>query len=402
MSSIWLTWDELNQQLKDKEVLLFGAGVELVEKTISKIPKQPLCILDNSKNMQNSTVNGVEVVPPNEGVQFSRNFIILITTTLYQSVSQQLSEMGLTKGVDFFCSPVLYSEKKAHDIKSHDQTLLFSCSDAPEDHSSDCGGGLYTFDIKTRKLEKHFSGRLRQIAKTNDFYYVADASQGVQVFNKNLEFVKTIESLPGSILHGLTYDPVHEVLYTANTGRDSISVIDIKDGSHIEELSIRADHHNDESDQHHINDLCSFKGNLYISMFSFSGLWKEGCFDGGVASFDTRSNKITGYPIRDIWMPHSVDFINGEISVIDSMNGKVYKTSNKSLVEINGFLRGLAFDGKYYFIGQSEHRHIDRLQGVNGNITLNCGIHLYDPITSLSRFHSFDELTNIHSIVVVS
>jgi hypothetical protein len=82
------------------------------------------------------------------------------------------------------------------------------------------------------------------------------------------------------------------------------------------------------------------------------------------------------------------------------MNGDVYKTNNNILVNFPGFIRGITYDGKYYYIAQSEHRYFDRLKGINKNIAINCGIHVYDDINKASRFHSFFEMSNIHTVII--
>ncbi|MGM0411632.1 MAG: DUF4915 domain-containing protein, partial [Bacillota bacterium] len=370
------------------------------EKTMRKIKKTPICILDNSKVMQNTSFNGVEVVPVEEVNEIDDEFIVLITTGSYKSVIKQLTNLGYKEAVDFYCSPVLYNNKIENDIKTNEQTLLFTCSEIPDEDSNNKGGGLYTFNTKTSKLEKHFSAKLHEIVKTDEKYYIIDEFEGVRVFNKQLQLVDTYEGLAGSIMHGLAYDPENEILFIANTGRDSVSLMEANTGELIEEISIAKKKKTEDVDQHHLNDLFYYKGYLYISMFSFSGLWREGCYDGGVAQLDLSTKEIVGYPINDLWMPHSIQFINGEIVIIDSMRGDVYKTNNKKLVNMPGFVRGITTDGKYYYIGQSEPRYFDRLKGVTKNISLNCGIHLYDNVTKVSRFYSFENMTNIHTIVI--
>ena len=399
MEELWLSWSQLKRELIDKEVVFFGAG-EWAEKTLRKIDKEPLCILDNNEMMQDTVYAGVNVVSVETVFEIEEEFIILITTGSYKSVVEQLNSMGFEESEEFYCSPVLYNNKVEEEIKNNDQTLLFSCPEIPQPESDNVGGGLYTFNTRTNNLEKHFSGKLHQIVKTDEFYYVVDEFEGVRVFDKEINLVSTFKGLPGSIMHGLALDEENNKLFIANTGRDSISLMDASDGSHQEEIYISYKNKEGEADRHHINDLCFYKGNLYISMFSFSGLWREGVYDGGVAKFSLEDQEIYNYIMEDMWMPHSIDFINGELILLDSMRGDAYKTSNKKLVNINGFARGIDYDGKYYYIGQSEHRYFDRLKGVSNNISLNCGIHLYDNLTSVSRFYSFEKLTNIHSIVV--
>jgi hypothetical protein len=397
--SIWLDWDQMKDVLEGKDIYFFGAGIELVEKTIQKVNRDPVYILDNSPNMQRTKLfNRIEVIPPEDIRRKGRDIVILITTTAIEGVEKQMNAMGFYSGIELFCSPVLYNQKIEYDIKNNQETLIFTCSDGVDPDSPNSGGGLYTFHIKTGTLTKHYSGRFRQIAQSEDYCYIADAIAGIQVFDKRLNHVSMIPALPGSIMHGLAYNKDEEVLYVANTGRDSISIICANSGDHLEEIHISRPNRKDQVDRHHINDLCYYEGNLFISMFSFNGLWRNGGYDGGIALFDIDAKQVTGYPIQGMWMPHSVCFINGDIVTVDSMRGDVYKTSNKKLVNINGFVRGITYDGNYYYIGQSEHRHFDRLKDIGQVIHLNCGIHVFDENTKICRFYSFDKLANIHSI----
>lgn len=400
MNKLWLNWSELDRVLQDKEVVFFGSG-EWAEKTLRKINKKPLCILDNNELMQNTHMNDVKIVPPDYVNKIKKEFIILITTGSYKSVIRELDEKGFKKADDYYCSPVLYNQKIEYEIKNNKQKLLFTCSQVPNDESNNSGGGLYIFDMDKNSIQKRLSGKFHELVVTDNKYYILDEFEGIKIFDKNFNYIKTYEGLPGSIMHGLSYNEEDNLLYVGNTGRDSISIIDEKSGDLLKEIFISKKYQEGNVDKHHINDLHYYKGDLFISMFSFSGLWREGVYDGGIAKMDLNKEKITHYPKSDLWMPHSVNFINGEIVFVDSMRGDVYKTNNKKLVNVNGFVRGLAYDGKYYYIGQSEHRYFDRLKDVSNNIHLNCGIHLYDPIHKASRFYSFENLTNIHSIKIL-
>lgn len=395
----WIGWDELNQLTADKKIVFFGSG-EWAEKTLRKLGKMPEFIMDNSEVMQGTKFDGVPVRHPNM-IFNEEKVIILITTGSFESVVEQLDQMGFKKSVDYFMSPVLLNNRIEIDMKTYSQELIFTCSDIPDKESKNSGGGLYIYNTRDRKLEKKVSGKFHEFVETPECYYVMDEFYGVRKFSKQFKLLESFPAAPGGIMHGLTYDPDTNRLFVANTGRDSVTIMDAITGKHLEEYYISYPNDEGEVDRHHINDLCYYKGELYISMFSFSGLWREGCYDGGVLKVKLDSDpQHVSYPIKDMWMPHSIDFVNGEVIIADSMRGTVYKTNNNELVHINGFIRGLAYDGRYYFIGQSEHRYFDRLKGISNNISVNCGIHMYDDVHKASRFHPFMDMRNIHSIKV--
>ncbi len=402
---MWLNWDQLDLLLKDREVALFGSG-EWAEKTLRKIPKQPLFILDNSNIMQKSKLGGIDIVPPSKIKSAPKNTLILITTGSYDSVITQLEEMGYEACKDFFCTPSLRNQRVEGDIKQNDQSILLTSADIPNEKSQSKGGGLYRYHFKSKHFEKLISGKFHEFVYVNNIihepkYFILDEFHGPQVYNAKFKLVDSYEGLPGSIMHGLSYDPKNNFLFIGNTGRDSISIIDANNGKHIDEIFISRKNKEGEADRHHLNDVCFYQGDLYVSMFSISGLWREGCYDGGVVKIDLSTKSIVAQPISGQWMPHSICFINGEITFIDSMRGDVYKTSNKKLVNISGFTRGIDYDGRYYYIGQSEHRYFDRLKGINDNIEVNCGIHVFDDSHKISRFYSLNDIiTNIHSIMI--
>ena len=48
-------------------------------------------------------------------------------------------------------------------------------------------------------------------------------------------------------------------------------------------------------------------------------------------------------------------------------------------------VRGLDHDGRYYFIGATEHRYPEKLKGISLNISLDTGLYVFDPETSTVR-----------------
>ena len=396
---IWLNWSDLEKKLFDNEYILFGVG-KWAEKTMGKLNKKPIYIIDNNKSKQGTTFRGVEILPADYLKKIDEDFIIIISAGSYKSIIKQLKTMNFKEAIDFFCSPVLINNKIEQEIKNYNQQLIFTCSDAPDAKSKNSGGGLYTFNREgKRKKRKVHNGQFRGLVKSNNHYIVADGYEGIKVFNKKLELVNSYSALTNANIHGVSFWPEKNSLFISNTGRDSISIINLDSGEYEDEIFISSEYQNN-GDRHHINDIYYHEGFLFISMFSFSGFWKKGVYDGGVAVLNLKNKKITNYIFNDLWMPHSIKFINGEIVIIDSMLGDIYKTSNKKLLNINGFIRGITFDGKYFYIGQSEHRHFNRLQDVSNNISINCGIHLYDEKSKVSRFISFENISNIHEIVI--
>ena len=129
---------------------------------------------------------------------------------------------------------------------------------------------------------------------------------------------------------------------------------------------------------------------------------EEGIFDGGVSKLDL--NELSKPPVvlvRDLLKPHSPKIINGELCYLDSMRGRFFKKSQEYAVEFQSFARGLAFDGRFYYIGSSEDMYMSERFGHSNNILLNAGFYVFDADTKASRFHAMLNNMNIHDIVVL-
>jgi hypothetical protein len=69
------------------------------------------------------------------------------------------------------------------------------------------------------------------------------------------------------------------------------------------------------------------------------------------------------------------------------------------LATFNGFIRGVDYDGEFYYVGQSQHRHITRRLGAS-NISLDTGIFMLDPVTKCTKFFPTPGLTDINAVMV--
>mgnify|MGYP007000268037 len=76
--------------------------------------------------------------------------------------------------------------------------------------------------------------------------------------------------------------------------------------------------------------------------FSATGNWKRDVFDGVVLEYDLAEKRWVGPVISDLWMPHSIDFVDGSLVVLDSLRGRLLKNNAQSVGQFPGFARGLA------------------------------------------------------------
>jgi len=153
---------------------------------------------------------------------------------------------------------------------------------------------------------------------------------------------------------------------------------------------------------HHCNDCCVIGTSLYISMFSLTGNWKRGVYDGGLLEFDLERREVVGPVARDLWMPHSVDLIDGSLVVLDSLRGRYLKGNAQPVGVFPGFTRGLASDGVFTYLGQSRNRNYSSRLGVSSNISIDTSIIVFDEQTKVSRSLFLpSRLSEIHAIRVV-
>ena len=275
-----------------------------------------------------------------------------------------------------------------------------TCSDRPREDLYK-GGGLYSYNLGKRELTKIINGVCHGFVYSDDSIMLIDDLVGVRILDKELK-EKTHFSLPAkSRPHGIAYSKKFEQLYINFAGRDSIGVYSAKTFENVGEIFLSEKWRRTSIAQHHLNDLYAHDDSLYVSMFSLSGNWKRGVYDGGILEVDIKTSKILEPVVTNLWMPHSPIILNGDLCYCDSMRGTVHNTTWKIITQFNGFVRGIAHDGMFYYVGQSMHRYVDRLEHASNNISMDTGIYLVDGHNKTTKFFSIHNLTDIKSIAIM-
>ena len=141
---------------------------------------------------------------------------------------------------------------------------------------------------------------------------------------------------------------------------------------------------------------------LYVTMFSYTGNWKKDVFDGVALEIDLATKKLLLPVITDLWMPHNISFLDGSLTVLDSLRGELKTNNARAIGRFPAFTRGLDFDGVYYYIGQSRNRNFSKNLGLSLNISIDTAIVIFDHITKASRtIYLPQKLSEIHSILVI-
>lgn len=395
-SSKWKTFEELNEILNSRDYVFWGAS-NWIDRSLEKIIKKPLFIVDNSKLNQGISFSGYSVKAPGH-LNDNKKLYIVITTKHYLSVIDELEKLGYIMGDDFCCSPLLNDRKNIDDLINHKQSILIS---SPEHFCNDSlGGGLYKINLNPYQIQKVYVGKTRGLSKFNENYYVIDMLRGLIILDKNFKELKVVELEKNCEPHGLAIDPKRNQAYIGCPGRDSVLVVCLNAFKIVNEYFISDKWSQNKKDNHHVNDVLIHNDSLFVSLFSFSGNWLNEVYDGGILEIDLNKKKIIGPVIRDMWMPHSILRINGKLTFLNSMLGELYHASYGMINKTNNFVRGLAYDGKYFFIGTSQHRYPEKIKNINNNISLNTGFYVFDQKSKLSKFFEVTNTEAIHSILI--
>jgi len=391
---VWLTWTQINQIEDKRRIVFFGRGYWM-EKSIGYLRKNPSYVVDNNRYEQGQVEQGLKIYKP-EKLKFESksSIFVIITTTGFQDVENQLLNYGFLPGENFCVSPSLKNLQLMSKIQKHAKSVYFTCSDQPER-----GGGLYRFNLLTNIKDLLLKGHCHGIARDGDHIILVDDEVGLRVMNKKLETIRKIHLPKKSRPHGVAVCEKKNRIFVVFSGRDSIGIYNLGKGKFLQEVSISDKFKKRGTPHHHLNDCAIFGDSLFVSMFSSSGNWKIGVFDGAIYEFDIKSNSFRAPAVSGLWMPHSPTIIDGVLHYCDSMRGDLLEMSWKKICNFNGFVRGIAWDGEYFYIGQSAHRYIDRIIGIQKNISLDTGITLLDKTTGLTKFFAIPDLTDINSVL---
>jgi len=385
----------INISKTTRPIILFGSG-NIAFKTISNLPSGRVdFIVDNSKNLQGTSFEGFNVRNPSS---ISKKYLVIICSTAITEISKQLEEMGLEIGVDFVLSPVLNDLLAINELEQLQKEIFFTSGSPP---NGELGGGLYKCVVSGENLsvDKIYSGPCYGLIKKDKELLFVDTDNGIFSFDGDSIQKKT--SLGDSTrAHGISYNSSNGKYYVNLSYSDAVLELDSNFNISKEfNISDKIKHTN--MSMHHCNDNCAIDNSLYVTMFSSTGNWKKDCFDGCIAEFDISTGKRLNDIYTNLYMPHNVNFFNGSLHVLDSLPGHLRYGNLSVQGSFPGFTRGLDFNEGMYFIGQSKNRNYSRVFGVNNNISIDCGIVVFDPIMKTSRFLQLSpKIGEIHSVLV--
>ncbi len=401
MNNKFSSFQEISKKTKGRQIFLFGAG-NISHKTIRKMDGRIECIFDNSANLWGTVQVGLNVLSPKKILSDYTNPFFIICTTSFIEVSEQLSKLGFMAGQDFVISPILNDLIVIDDLETVRINLLLSSGTQPSDDELS-GGGLYYLEIDGLdfRVEKVFSGSCHSIIEVENYHYTIDDELGIIRLDSNFNPKVMVELPSGSRGHGLAYHESSESFFVACSYLDKVLRFD-KNFKLIQEYTLSIKSNREGGPYHHTNDCLVVGESLYVSMFSETGNWKKDIFDGAVVEFDIDSGEKIGSVISDLWMPHNISYIDGCLTVLDSLRGGLVKNNAQTVGKFPAFSRGLDSDGVYYYIGQSRNRNFSKYLGSSLNISIDTGVIIFDEQTKVSRTVQLpSSISEIHSISIV-
>jgi hypothetical protein len=398
---VWLNWSEIAALAPHRRIVCWGKG-EWFSKALPYLPVAPAYIVDNNPNDHGGQFEGARIdAPPRLWAEVPGAVFVVITSTGFVAIAEELVAHGFVPGRDFCVTPTLRDYAVIVAVREHPGVVYFTVSDPPRDDPQ-TGGGLYRYDLRARRYEKVVPGQPHGIVQGRGevAYLVDDSVGGVRVLDAQFQTLGALPLPHQSRPHGIGYCPKRHRLYVVMPPLDAIGVLDADTGQMLDRIRLSDKVDRASTAQHHPNDCCTFGNSLFGTMFSRSGNWKLGAFDGCVLEWDLDTHELRGPVVNDLWMPHTPTVINGTLHWADSMRGVVRNTSWKVLAAFHGFVRGLAHDGTFYYVGQSQHRYIGRRLGTSDNISLDSGVFLLDENTKASKFFGVHDIVDINSVYV--
>jgi len=395
------TLQDLNKKSKGRKIVLFGAG-PISAKTARILDRKEIhSIVDNSPNVWGVVELNVKILPPTS-INNRDNLFIIICTTSFSEVSDQLNSYGLKQDIDYCVSPVLNDLRIIDELENLSKTIMFT-SGSPKLDNPLHGGGVYELKVSGDKWEykKNISGNCYGLIKFNDNYISVVEEIGIFEFDSDYRILRSKKLPLGVRAHGIQYSKKYKNFYISGSYYDGVLILD-EDFNVIDNIKLSYKKERYGVPKHHCNDCLVVNDSLFISMFSITGNWQNDVFDGGVVEYDLATKEKIGPIAQNLLMPHNIQQINGSMHVLNSLRGQLLTNNFQVVGEFPAFTRGLDYDGVFYYIGQSRNRNYSKNIGVSKNISIDAGIIVFDELTKASRFLQLpSKISEIHNILII-
>ena len=173
----------------------------------------------------------------------------------------------------------------------------------------------------------------------------------------------------------------NEFLYIVSTGNDQVLKYRFDEDNMIISYVAsvwKPDDSNGDADTHHINSIFKNINGIFISAFGKKDKKWSSAKNGYILNINTDKKKI-----EKIYHPHSLSMSGKDYYYCESSTRSVIKNTKKIITLNKGYVRGLAFDGRYLLLGTSSGRKNSKSTGeVNnpaedGILEENCKLLVY-------------------------
>ena len=387
----------------NRTILFFGAGY-IADKTIMKCQLRPEFIIDNNIDIQSSLQDSIPIIPLSDSTNSS---IYVITSTSITEIESQLLGYGVDPK-NIYVSPILSDHYHIKLFEDRCFDILFTSGlQNRSQNSSIEGGGLYrlTGGFDNFSLSKVLSSPSHGIKKVGDYIYVVNEDLGVVMLDHELKIVDSFPLPKGLRPHGIDYCyETNNWVFACSYG-DCLSI----HNESFEEIdkvffSDKRMYYGGKP-QHHTNDVV-VNGRLALcSMFSLSGDFKRGIYDGGAMIIDIVERRVVGTIYGDLSHPHNIQFRDSEYWILDSFTQRVLKGSSVYSSGYSSFLRGLDFlsDGTL-LLGQSKNRNFSAIRDTSDTPSfLDTSIVVLSPDRLIAKSISLpSSVSEIHAILSLS
>ena len=406
MSAWWKTWAEVNHLARDRKLVLYGRSEDWLPKTLRRLLRSPEYIVDRDPGYVGKDYQGVPIqLPERLWALDPEEVYVVVTAGEYEGIVTLLVEHGFQPGSDFACCPEYQDYSLLETIRGYDRNVIVASSDYTDPTKvrySRRGGGVFRYNTLVNTLEELARGSFRQMAAGDGVVYAVEYVAR-QLFAFDLDF-NVVDKWPLDAPNycGLAHSASRGLLILVNAGQDTISIHDDSSFKLLDRITYSDRSETNVTSQHHLNDVCVSEDHMYVAYFSHSGTWKKGNYDGGISEYSLNDPaRSPERVVTGLWKPHSPEILEGDLCYLDSMRGELRTTNQVAAGAFHGFARGLAHDGRFYFVGQSEDMYMSRRFRVADNIMLNAGFYLFDKATKASRFYPMLDNMNVHDLLIL-
>ncbi|WP_206956678.1 tetratricopeptide repeat protein [Trinickia acidisoli] len=274
------------------------------------------------------------------------------------------------------------------------QLLISFCFTSPPGHA------LAKLDVDSERLEwidlahpDFLIDGAMGISRYRDGYVVVfHATRDARPVNCIGEFdgmlsLKRLAPLP-SVHDGHSVIEHDGALLVVSSGTNQVIRVDWPDGAAPRERVFFEIDPGD--DTLHMNSLQTFDGKLFLSMFGNRGSssWRDAA-NGRVVRLDDGVTVAEG-----LHHPHGLFVDDGSLLCLASATGDIRRVGGAARgasAKLEGYLRGIASDARFVYVGTSRLRNRSKSTGKKQGVPLvetgvGCGLHLVDKAAGTSRW----------------